>query len=625
MRRLNLVLVGMVLLLLGGVAALLWRGFTAIDKEQDLAHQLLAERLFDEFERELDVLVRSEDSRSFADYRYFVIPEAQVPGSVGVSRSPLVAEPRAPYLLGYLQRDPDGSLGNPLIPDNAELAESLGFAADPSEYDFLKRATGWFAGGNPAEQAEKAEQALLASLVVTDAANIAQIQHESLPNQQKESLLMSSISSNGYLNRGAASRGGRSSKVMKVASQSVYNYIEPAEDNVVQQQVLQNNNDDSFAPAARALYQEIEASAVAVEVAPLQGRIVADGALLLERAVTIADNNYTQAVAIDLPALTTALSTSVLAADPLREVVHLAWGDEPDPVGDYRFAYTFAPPFADIHLKLGLEPIPGQVPTGRGPMLALAGLVALVVLLGAVAVQRMVSTRLMFARRRSDFVAAVTHELKTPLTSIRMYGEMLQQDMVPDAETRRRYVDVITAEGERLSRLVENVLDLARLERGEHRNQVEVGKPRELLEAALRVCRPHVEGKGFSLELACSEDLPAVRCDHDALVQVLVNLVDNACKFAAGANCTVVALQARCEGQALVISVRDHGPGVPEAQLRRICEPFFRGERELTRRTKGTGIGLALVRGLVDGMGGQLQLRNHPEGGLQVDIRLALA
>jgi len=244
---------------------------------------------------------------------------------------------------------------------------------------------------------------------------------------------------------------------------------------------------------------------------------------------------------------------------------------------------------------------------------------------GLVAVQRMVAARVAYAQRRSDFVSAVSHELKTPLTSIRMYGEMLGSEMGEAPAARERYAGIITAEGERLSRLIDNVLELARLERDDRPMAVSVGDPCELLQAALAICAPHARRHGFALELACPEGLPACRCDHDALTQVVVNLVDNAVKFAAGSEPRTILLSARSHAGELVLAVRDFGPGVPETQLRQICQPFFRGERELTRRTRGTGIGLALVHSLVIRMGGRLALANHPEGGFVAEIHLATA
>ena len=109
------------------------------------------------------------------------------------------------------------------------------------------------------------------------------------------------------------------------------------------------------------------------------------------------------------------------------------------------------------------------------------------------------------------------------------------------------------------------------------------------------------------------------------LHQVLLNLVDNAVKFSTESEDRRVTVQALTEDRLVIVKVRDRGPGIPRAQLTRVMEPFFRGERELTRTTKGTGIGLALVDGLMRRMGGRVSLRNHPQGGLEVTLQLARA
>jgi two-component system phosphate regulon sensor histidine kinase PhoR len=194
--------------------------------------------------------------------------------------------------------------------------------------------------------------------------------------------------------------------------------------------------------------------------------------------------------------------------------------------------------------------------------------------------------------------------------------------MVPGEERRQQYYETITAESERLSRLIGNVLELSRLERGVRGVERVVGPVDEVLAQVVEILGPHARERGFALELRVQPGLPAVSMDRDALLQVLVNLVDNALKFAANAEDRRVVLEARAEGGRVVLAVRDRGPGVPQAQLRRIFQPFYRGERELTRRTKGTGIGLALVQGLVRRMDGEVEARNHPEGGLEVRVLL---
>jgi len=253
------------------------------------------------------------------------------------------------------------------------------------------------------------------------------------------------------------------------------------------------------------------------------------------------------------------------------------------------------------------------------PWLVALGVGALA--LGLVAAWRTISAELHFAERRSNFVAAVSHELKTPLTAIRMYAEMLRDGMVPSEEKRQSYLASITAEAERLSRLIGNVLEFSRLERGARKTEPRRADPTPLLREAAALLRPHAEGAGFRVAFEVEPALPAVRFERDALLQVLFNLVDNAVKYGHGGE-AVVELAARAAGADVEIRVRDHGPGVAPEHLGRIREPFYRGEDELTRRSQGSGIGLALVAGLIEEMGGTLSLGNAAGGGFEAVVRL---
>jgi signal transduction histidine kinase len=232
----------------------------------------------------------------------------------------------------------------------------------------------------------------------------------------------------------------------------------------------------------------------------------------------------------------------------------------------------------------------------------------------------MVAVALRYAEQRSNFVAAVSHELKTPLTAIRMYGEMLRDGLVPGEEKRAEYYRTITAESERLSRLIDNVLEFARGERGEAPLALRTGSLASEVATLCDALRPHAAESGFTLELLAAPDVPAVSFDRDAVAQILVNLVDNALKYARGAGRRVV--QVTCAGEAggVVLRVRDFGPGLPARDLGRVFELFQRGESELTRATRGSGLGLALVRSLARRMRARVSARNAEGGGFEVVV-----
>ncbi len=225
------------------------------------------------------------------------------------------------------------------------------------------------------------------------------------------------------------------------------------------------------------------------------------------------------------------------------------------------------------------------------------------------------------ALRKTGFVANVSHELKTPLTTIRMYAELLAEGRVPE-EKRGGYLQTIVGECRRLTRLVNNVLDFGRLEQG-RKNYAP-----ERLDLPLSV-RAVVEGQaerlaeaGMALELALPEEGIPVTTDRDGLEQVVLNLLDNALKYADGGGSLRVEV-AREDGSAL-LRVLDRGPGVPAAHRGRIFEKFHRVDDALTARRPGSGLGLAISRQLLRDQGGELTYADRPGGGACFEVRLPL-
>ena len=278
-------------------------------------------------------------------------------------------------------------------------------------------------------------------------------------------------------------------------------------------------------------------------------------------------------------------------------------------------------PLADMELIWTIR----RLPTSPGvSLVAWAGLVLFGVLLaGFFTLYRLGLKQLALAAQQQDFIAAVSHELKTPLTSIRMYGELLRAGWASE-EKKREYYDYIFDESERLSRLIANVLQLARLERDELRLELKPHSVATLFDVIRSKVHGQIERAGFEVSFdmqpACAEVELSV--DTDALVQVMINLVDNALKFSAKASVKRIEISvAAADKNRIAFAVRDHGPGVPLALRKRIFELFFRAGNELTRETQGTGIGLALVRQLAHGMYGEIEVQPRDPG---VEFRLVL-
>jgi signal transduction histidine kinase len=272
-----------------------------------------------------------------------------------------------------------------------------------------------------------------------------------------------------------------------------------------------------------------------------------------------------------------------------------------------------SPPFGDVELTFLVDALP-RAP-GATLLAWVAVTLAAVLAGGFYLMYRFAAGQIRLARQQQDFVSAVSHELKTPLTSIRMYGEMLKAGWADEAK-RQTYYDYIHSESERLSRLIENVLQLARLTRNTQRFDPKAITVAELVDVARSKVATQVERAGFALVVRNeTPEGTSVVVDVDCAAQIFINLVDNALKFSASAAVKKVEIAARRSSDGTVLlTVRDYGPGVPKTQLKKIFELFYRAENELTRETVGTGIGLALVRQLAAAMGARVDARNCEPG-----------
>jgi signal transduction histidine kinase len=508
-------------------------------------------------------------------------------------RSPLSEAPALPFVIGYFQVEPDGTVTSPRWPANAGLAAASGWRPEPAEQQRVTAVRRVVEGWLAAHRGERPAPDVAPPLAIAE-----KLAAPPAPDSYLESL-----------NRATFDRLQRATKVQKGAS--AYNSFRQDE-----QWELPSGGGE-----------------VDVRLEPMVGRGLDEGRLLLYRTVVVGKQVYRQGALLDGKALADWLSARVLAGGALSSRASLvpvprsasegvsARARLPaPPPGGFAYPHRFADPFGGLRAALLLAPLPELA--GDRYVVALSALLAMATGLGLLALYRMAAVALRFAERRSNFVSAVTHELKTPLTAIRMYAEMLRDGMIPAAAKRQECYGILTAESERLSRLLDNVLELGRLERGQRPMTLRQGALAPVVEEVLQVLRPHAESRGFALRMVVDDGLPPVGFERDALSQVLLNLVENALKYAREAVEKEVLVTLNAAGKGVAMSVRDRGPGVPAAHLRHVFEPFYRGQDELTRTASGAGIGLTLVRQLVERMGGWVTGRNHPDGGFEVIVVL---
>ncbi len=378
---------------------------------------------------------------------------------------------------------------------------------------------------------------------------------------------------------------------------------------------------------------DIRISTFESEVDPFEFSRLDSGHFVLFRKVWREGERYIQGLLIDEATfLDNAIGTSFMDTT-LSGMSNLLVAYEDDLTGTYSGSdsYTYpdvaegldgtllyrsrlSAPLDGLELIYSINRLPPG--PGAGVLGWVTVVLAVVFVGGFVALYRLGLGQINLAGQQRDFVSAVSHELKTPLTSIRMYGEMLKEGWA-DEDKRQSYYEFIHDESERLSRLISNVLQLARLSRNDPQVDAKLTKVGSLMSNIESKTASQVESAGFELLFETAGDAKdeSILIDEDCFAQIVINLVDNAIKFSKDAEEKVIEIRSRRSGDRRIeFSVRDFGPGIPRDQRKKIFQLFYRSESELTRETVGTGIGLAIVRQLTQAMHGTVDMVNVEPG-----------
>jgi signal transduction histidine kinase len=249
-------------------------------------------------------------------------------------------------------------------------------------------------------------------------------------------------------------------------------------------------------------------------------------------------------------------------------------------------------------------------------------LVISVTLFGAYLLWRDVRRELRLAEMRSRFVAAVSHELKTPLTGIRMFAEMMHMGRPIDPDTQAQYLETIVNESERLTRLLNNVLDFSRIEQGQKTYHREPNDLAEIVQVTARTMTYPLEQENFALHLEIEDDLPPAYVDRDGIEQAILNLLTNAMKYSGESR--DIDLHLRSEDGQAIIEVSDHGIGIEPDEQARIFEQFYRILSPDNEGIPGTGLGLTLVQHIARAHGGTVTVRSTLGEGSTFSLHLPL-
>jgi signal transduction histidine kinase len=588
------------------------QAYRSLDAEEAATFGFFAEALFDAMQASAAELIRREEARPVDAYS-------------GPAAAALSGLPSEDYLRGYFQNDPDGGFQTPhRLPAEAPpaWASRLAELREANRVFNRKRAE-----GTDRVRAEAAE-APRDEALKTSAAPFSQKYLDRSRSQQSKIHL-----------------GERDSRLQTVSPEQAFNLsgLEKKRSRPPAAPAAGGPEGDApkaeapaaAAPAADPTLEKGSAAAEAefqAEVAPFQSVFIDAGRVFVFRRIMIAGRIYRQGFVLQMDLFLSHLARTHFSPQPmvdfarlgLRAVdrgreMHAAVFGAPAPRPRISLSRTFPPPFSFVQATLSSERIPPSA--GRSTLNLALAVLAGVVVLGLMAIYHSTRKILDFSERQSRFVSAVTHELKTPLTNIRMYIEMLEQGMARDPEREQAYFRILKSEGARLTRLIANVLELSKLEKKHRRPNLQPGRFAEVLAEVEGLVQPVLQEAGFRLKTENGLSRP-FRYDREIMVQVLTNLIENSVKFGRSSPVREITLRLREAGDHVRIEVADTGPGIPAGDLKKIFNDFYRADHVVASAAGGTGIGLALVRRFVALMGGRIAAFNHSGPGCSICIEL---
>jgi signal transduction histidine kinase len=295
------------------------------------------------------------------------------------------------------------------------------------------------------------------------------------------------------------------------------------------------------------------------------------------------------------------------------------------PQDGYLLESNFDPPFASWKARAGLRNT-NLDSLARSSFLHSAGatvLVLLVLVLGIALTLRATDREARLAQAKSNFVANVSHELKTPLSLLSLFSEILELGLVKNEAKKIEYYQVMRHESRRLNKLIDNILDFSKIEAGRKTYNFVAGDMTEVIENVLSSYRYQIDNSGFDVQTNMQPDLPPVAFDRDAMTQVVSNLIDNSIKYSRDVK--QLSITTKTLGSVLFVEIADRGIGIPRAEQAKIFEKFYRVGNGLVHDVKGSGLGLSLVKHIVEAHKGTITVESDVGKGSRFTIHLPLA
>ena len=650
MYRRLIILTVIILLALGGLSVL---GYHAVEKwakglegERRGEFAEVAEQIRQDVNLKLDEFIQTEEDRPYTDYNYYYVPEYVSSGQqvqqMPLLRSPLAGRLDNEFAYGNFQIEANGSIITPnddIIEregpseENKELYAEVGYNRINIERNLLPVLNGVKPGSSGIafyNEIEASNKNVSQTFKKTRSAKVdvqkgkatrdeearsrqtkaypieglrGQRQEPVVIEQQRQVFIDNTAANQGQFQQRADSLMRQQDTQMEMAElQETEQAQVPSAQVTVRDQIV-NISSELQTPV-----QPNQGETVQVKIEPFVPVVVGggdpnisifDGQVFLIRNVQIEDRQFLQGFQLNEEKLIEEVKESTMRLkrkDMSFELPQTENGRE-----DYTdVAYTAVLVFDFGELILNLKEInpawiAEEVSQLRHVYFGIISIVFMAVTLALGSLWLSARSQLKLAQKKDDFISAVSHELRTPLTSIRMYSEMLEKNWVKSKDKLTEYYGNMRQESERLSRLIENVLDFSRIQKGRKRYTFSLGDMNKCVADVVDMMRPYARQNGFSLKTQLGR-LGQTAFDRDAVTQIVVNLVDNAIKYARNAEDKTIVVRTGNDHRFVFLEVEDHGPGVPYRLRHKVFEQFYRSGSESTRETTGTGLGLALVK-----------------------------
>ncbi len=627
------------------LAYFILRTYKSLEQEETARLRYFADTLFYEMEQGLAELVRTEESRPVDVYNYYYHPEPDDNDPETAVRSPLSKKPESEFIVGYFQNNRDGSFQTPMVEKGEPPSEAVaGLVAELRNINREfngKRSTMPVGYTAPVVDPVKAEVKAKQETAFADRylkLDRRRKTKDSLGYDKKrvEKITPSQAQNIAQLDEQAAER--RPAQAMESEQNARHPSdadkrleSKPPPEGLIEEQTAAARSSEIRAESPPVVNPVVR-DRLEVEVDPLQSVLINDRRIFMFRRILFRNDVYRQGLVLDARAFLSFLDDSYFSGQPMARyaVLHLAIMDGDRPVASqksgsngpgsiFTMERPFPRPFSFLRATLVCHRIPDS--EGRRTLTIMISVLAGIVLIGLFAIYRSARVVMDLSERRSKFVSSVTHELKTPLTNIRMYIEMLEQGIASTPEREQHYFQVLNSESARLSRLINNVLEFSRIEKKQYNFDIREGDFDDVIREAAHVMKEKLRREGFRLIVNREGDFRFFY-DREVMIQLLINLIENSLKFGSSARLKEIRIALRRENKWIVISVSDFGPGIPKHALKRVFDDFYRVNSEGVQSTRGAGIGLAFVKKLVVAMGGKVKAENNSGPGCTISIMM---